>query len=191
MPTVLLVRDEAPHASTLRETLESLRYRVVAELAVPSALHAETVRVAPDLIIACSRAPTAELLRSLHAVAQSCPRPVIVFATDPRRETIRDAVDAGVAAYVVEGWAPERVTPIIDAACARFEAHQAVKQELAATRSKLSDRKIIEKAKGIVMQQRGLPEDDAYAALRTMAMQQNLAIAEVARRVISVASLLA
>jgi response regulator NasT len=191
MPTVLLVRDEAPHASTLRETLESLRYRVVAELALPSALHAETVRVAPDLIIACSQAPTAELLRSLHAVAQSCPRPVIVFATDPRRETIRNAVDAGVAAYVVEGWAPERVTPIIEAACARFEAHQAVKQELAATRSKLSDRKIIEKAKGIVMQQRGLAEDDAYAALRTMAMQQNLAIAEVARRVISVASLLA
>jgi response regulator NasT len=154
-------------------------------------LHPEVVRLAPDLIIACTQSPSAALIESLHAVSAECPRPVILFANDPRRETIRKAVDAGVAAYVVDGWAPERITPIIEAACARFEAHEAVKQELAATRNKLSERKLIEKAKGIVMQQRGLTEDQAYSALRKMAMDQNLALAEVARRVISIATLLA
>ena len=191
MSAVLLVHDEAPHAATLRQTLESLRYRIAAELRTPAGLHAEVVRVAPDLIVACSLSPSTELLSALRAVADSQPRPVVIFATDGRRDTIREAVDAGVAAYVVEGWAPERVTPIIEAACARFEAHQSVKRELASTRNKLSERKIIEKAKGIVMQQRGLSENDAYAALRTMAMQQNLPLAEIARRVIALASLLA
>jgi response regulator NasT len=98
---------------------------------------------------------------------------------------------AGVAAYVVDGWAAERVTPIIEAACARFEAYEAVKKQLAATQNKLSERKVIEKAKGIVMQQRALTEDQAYAALRKLAMDQNLALAEVARRVLAVAHLLA
>jgi response regulator NasT len=190
MPTVLLVLDSAPHAATLRETLESLRYKIVSELAMPAALQPEVVRLAPDLIVVCTQSPTAALLTGLRGIADSNPRPIVLFATDDRRDTIREAVEAGVAGYVVEGWAPERVTPIIEAACARFEAHQAIKHELAVTRNKLSERKIIEKAKGIVMQQRGLAENDAYAALRTMAMQQNLALAEVARRVIAVASLL-
>lgn len=191
MSAVLLVHDEAPHAPTLRQTLESLQYTIAGELSTPAELHAEVVRLAPDLIVICSKAPTAMLLDRLQAIAESHPRPVLVFATDGRREAIRDAVDAGVAAYVVDGWAPERLTPIIDAACARFEAHQAIKRELATTRNKLSERKIIEKAKGIVMQQRGISENEAYTALRTMAMQQNLALAEIARRVVALASLLA
>ena len=169
----------------------SLCYRIAGELEAPSRLHAEVVRLAPDLIVACSLSPSAELLEALHEVADSAPRPVVVFAADGGRDAIRKAVDAGVCAYVVEGWAPERVTPIIEAACARFDAHQAIKRELTSTRNKLSERKIIEKAKGIVMQQRGLSENDAYAALRSMAMRENLALAEVARRVIAVASLLA
>lgn len=191
MSAVLMVHDGAPHAATLRQTLESLSYDVAGEVAASASLAPEVVRLAPDLIVICTRTPTRTLLDALRSVAESHPRPVIVFATDGRREMIRDAVDVGVAAYVVEGWAPERVTAIIEAACARFEAHQAIKRELASTRNKLSERKIIEKAKGIVMQQRGIPENEAYSALRTMAMQQNLALAEVARRVIAIASLLA
>jgi response regulator NasT len=190
MSAVLLVHDAAPHAPTLRQTLESLHYIIAAELSTPRAVHAEVVRLAPDVIVACSRTPTSVLLDGLRKIAETHPRPVLIFATDGRRETIRESVGAGVAAYVVEGWAPERVTAIIDAACARFEAHQSLRRELATARTQLSDRKIIEKAKGIVMHQRGIPENEAYAALRTMAMQQNLALAEIARRVIALASLL-
>jgi response regulator NasT len=114
-----------------------------------------------------------------------------MFATDPSTTLIRRAVECGVSAYVVDGWAPERLTPIIEAAAARFEAYSAVKQELDHTRNKLSERKVIEKAKGIVMQQRGLTEDQAYSSLRKMAMDQNLPLAEIARRVITVSQLLA
>jgi response regulator NasT len=191
MSTVLLVHEGSPRTPSLRTTLESLQYAIVGEISEASALHAEVVRLAPDLIVACTQSPSATMIEGLRALSAECPRPVVVFADDPRRGTIRKAVEAGVSAYVVDGSAPERITPIIEAACARFEAHEAVRKELVATRNKLSDRKLIEKAKGIVMQQRGLTADQAYGALRKMAMDQNLALAEVARRVISVATLLA
>jgi response regulator NasT len=114
-----------------------------------------------------------------------------MFARDTRREIIRMTVDAGVSAYVVDGWAAARVGAIIEAACARFDAHESLKQELRASRHKLAERKLVEKAKGLVMQQRGVSEGEAYSSLRKMAMDQNLTLAEVARRVIAVAHLLA
>jgi response regulator NasT len=175
----------------VRRALETQDYRVLAELHEPSALHAETVRHAPDVIVVGTRSPDALLLEALQSIAEACPRPVVIFALDSSRKAIRTTVEAGAAAYVVDGWSAQRVSAIIDAACARFDAHQAVKKELEATRTKLSERKVIEKAKGIVMQQRGVTEDEAYGSLRKMAMDQNLALVEVARRVISVAQLLA
>ena len=131
------------------------------------------------------------MLDALRLVSAKTPRPVVMFATDGRREVIRKTVDAGVAAYVVDGWAPARVPAIIEAACARFEAYESLRNELRATQNKLAERKVVEKAKGLVMQQRGLSEEQAYSALRKMAMDQNLTLAEVARRVISIAHLLA
>jgi response regulator NasT len=113
-----------------------------------------------------------------------------MFAKDPRAQLIRKSVECGVSAYVVDGWSPERITPIIEAAIARFDAYAAVKKELAHTRTQLAERKLIDKAKGIVMQQRGLTEEQAYSALRKMAMDQSVPLAEVARRIISVAQLL-
>jgi response regulator NasT len=190
MQSILLLVDDASRAASLRHILESLRYRIVDELRDPAALYDAAARHQPDLIVLRTDSPTKPLLDALRSLFEATPRPVILFANDPSRNVIRSAVDAGVAAYVVDGWAAERVTPIIDAACARFEAYDAVRKQLAATQNKLSERKVIEKAKGIVMQQRGLTEDHAYAALRKMAMDQNLELAEVARRVIAVAQLL-
>jgi response regulator NasT len=191
MQSVLLLTKDARHGASLRAVLESLRYRIVDEIADVSRLHAEVLRLAPDLVIVSTDSPSQEMLEDLRSLSEASPRPVIIFASDPSRDVIRNAVAAGVAAYVVDGWAPERVTPIIDAACARFEAYASIKRELAATQNKLSERKVIEKAKGIVMQQRGLTEDQAYTTLRKMAMDQNLALAEVARRVIALAQLFA
>jgi response regulator NasT len=191
MSTLLLASDDPSVAAPLRAIIESLPHEVLGEVTEPSQLNTEVVRLAPQVIIACAATPSRDLLDNLRALSTSCPRPVVMFASDPRRDVIRSAVEAGVSAYVVDGWAPERVTPIIEAACARFEAHEAVKKELCATQHKLAERKVIEKAKGIVMQQRGLSEEHAYSALRKMAMDQNLALAEVARRVIAVAHLLA
>ena len=191
MPKLLLVREPPADASPLCAALASSPYEVSAEITEAAALDAEVVRGAPDVIIACTESPSAALLAALQALAKKSPKPVVMFATDARREVIRKTVDAGVAAYVVDGWALNRVGAIIEAASARFDAYESLKRELRTTQLKLAERKIVEKAKGLVMQQRGLSEERAYAALRKMAMDQNLTLAEVARRVIAVAHLLA
>ena len=191
MQKVLLTLEDASHDASLRDTLTDLGYEIIGELTDLRELRTEVARTAPDVIIVRTDTPSESTLESLAAVSASLPRPIVVFAREGSRDLIRKAVECGVAAYVVEGWARERITPIIEAAAARFDAFQAVQRELAATRTKLSERKVIEKAKGIVMEQRGMNENDAYAALRKMAMDQNLALAELARRVIAVAELLA
>lgn len=190
MQNVLLLQA-GPHDDTFGDALRTLGYGIVADVRRVSALRTEVERAAPDVIIVRTAAPDHETLESLAAVSSSLPRPIVVFARSGTREIIRRAVECGVTAYVVDGWARERVTPIIEAAIARFEAFDALRRELASTRTRLSERKVIEKAKGIVMEQRQLTENAAYGALRRMAMDQNLALAEVARRVIAVSQLLA
>ena len=190
MQKVLLLED-CSGDSSLRDTLTGLGYDVVADLRDFGALRTEVARIAPDVIVVRTHTPTGEMLESLAAVFESAPRPIVVFAREGTREVIRRAVECGVSAYVIDGWASARLTAIIDAATARFEMYDATRRELAATRARLAERKLIEKAKGIVMEQRRLTEGEAYGALRKMAMDQNLALAEVARRVIAVAQLLA
>ena len=189
MQTILLLRD-AGETDIVHEGLRDLGYDIVA-VRDAQKLCGETVRLDPYAIVVATEGPTDELLARLAEVTRTCPRPIVMFARQDKRELIRRAVESGVCAYVVDGWAPERLTPIIEAAVARFDAHDALRKELVSTRAKLNERKVIEKAKGIVMQQRRLSEGEAYAALRKMAMDQNLALAEVARRVITVAQLLA
>lgn len=121
---------------------------------------------------------------------QTMPRPVVMFSQDGDSETIRTAVKAGVAAYVVDGFEIERLRPVVDVAIARFEEHQALKLELAEASRKLTERKTIEKAKGILMKTRGMDEEAAYAALRKLAMEKSQPLAKVAANLIDMASLL-
>jgi two-component system, response regulator / RNA-binding antiterminator len=189
MEAVLLLEESRLHPR-LRAALCELGYDVVSQFHEIHRLHADVTRLSPDVIMVTTDAPSEELLVSLGSIAGSCPRTVIIIAKDGTRDLIRRAVDSGVSAYVVDPSAADRLTPIIEAAIARFEAFEAMRKELAGTRATLAERKLVEKAKGIVMQQRKLSEDQAYGALRKMAMDQNLALAEVARRVIAVAQLL-
>jgi two-component system, response regulator / RNA-binding antiterminator len=113
-----------------------------------------------------------------------------MFASDAGGAAIRDAVRAGVSAYVVDGLDSSRVNSIVEVACARFEEFQRVKIELAEANLKLSDRKLVERAKGLLMQSRGLSEDEAYHALRKLAMSKKVRLGEVAQQVIESAELL-
>ena len=113
-----------------------------------------------------------------------------MFAQDDAPETIRAATRAGVSAYVVDGLDRDRIKSIVEAAVARFEDYQALRTQLAEANLKLSERKVVEKAKGLLMKSRGLDEDTAYAALRKMAMDRKLKLVEVAQRVIDAADLL-
>jgi response regulator NasT len=113
-----------------------------------------------------------------------------MFASDDAPDTLRDVMRAGVAAYIVDGLDPTRVKSIVDVACARFEEYQRLRDELAATRLKLSERKLVERAKGLLMKSRGLDEDGAYAALRKLAMDRGKPLADIARQVVEAAELL-
>lgn len=190
MLRVMLVDDTRERSFYLRLTLERLGYEVVAEIADPRLLHDEVLRLAPDAIIVDTNSPSRDTLENICMITESCPRPIVMFAHDAGRESIREAVRAGVNAYVVDGLSPERIAPIVETAMARFEAFQAVKDELAQTRSKLSERKLIERAKGILMKEKKLAEDDAYRMLRKLAMDKNLSLAAVAEQVVTVAKLL-
>jgi response regulator NasT len=189
MRSILVVTDDAD-GSVIAGTFRRLGHQVVGDVST-AALEQTAQQLDPDVIVVSVDAPDATLFERLERLAHSWPKPVVMFARDAHAETIRKAVACGVNAYVVDGWLPERLTAIVEAATARFEAYAAMKQELAKTRTKLSERKIVEKAKGIVMQQRGLTEEQAYSSLRKMAMDQSLPLAEVARRVIAVSQLLA
>ncbi len=186
----MLVDDTPERSFYLRLTLERLGYQVVAEISNPRLLQDEVLRLAPDAIIVDTDSPSRDTLENICMITESCPRPIVMFAHDPARESIREAVRAVVNAYVVDGLSPERIAPIIETAMARFEAFQAVKEELQQTRTKLSERKLIERAKGILMKEKNLSEDAAYSMLRKLAMDKNLSLGALAEQVVTVAKLL-
>jgi response regulator NasT len=134
--------------------------------------------------------PDRDTLEHICLVTQDEPRPVVLFTDNGDRSLIRDAVRAGVSAYVVGGLSVERLRPVLDVAIARFEEHQALKRELHDARNSLAERKQIERAKGMVMKSRGVTEDEAYRLLRKLAMERNQKLAQVAESVIAAAELL-
>jgi len=125
----------------------------------------------------------------MHSINREQPRPVVMFADKGDSDTITEAVRAGVSAYVVDGLDTRRIRPILDVAIARFREYQALKDELVRTKNSLAERKEIDRAKGILMKKRGWSEDEAYQALRKMAMDQNKRLGEVARSVVEMAAL--
>jgi response regulator NasT len=187
---VLVVDESAERAELLREGLLSAGHEVTATLSSPLALLKTIEELKPDVIVIDMDSPSRDVLEHLVFVSQHTPRPVVMFAQDDAPETIRAATRAGVSAYVVDGLDRNRIKSIVEAAVARFEDYQALRTQLAEANLKLSERKVVEKAKGLLMKSRGLDEDAAYAALRKMAMDRKLKLIEVAQRVIDAADLL-
>jgi response regulator NasT len=144
----------------------------------------------PDLVIIDIDSPGRDTLENLRTVQATAPRPMVMFSQDDAGDTIRRAVEAGVSAYVVDGLQAKRVRPVIEAAMARFRQYRALEQELDRTRSELQARKLIDRAKGIVMQQRGVGEPEAYQLLRKAAMDRNKRLVEIAEAIISADELL-
>ena len=187
---ILVVDESAERAEIIREALEGAGHEVTASLSSPIALLRTIERLEPDVIVIDTDSPSRDTIEHLVAVSQHGPRPVVMFAADGTPETIREAVRAGVSAYVVNGLDPSRIRTIIDVAVARFEDFQRLRTELAEAQLKLAERKVIERAKGMLMKTRGLDEDGAYAFLRKAAMDRKLKLAEVAQRLIDAADLL-
>ena len=190
MLRVMVVDEDNERRQVLRQGLERAGHYVAAEVQSTINLSQLVAQVLPDVIIIDTHSPDRDTIEHLCVISQDTPRPIVMFSADGNTEKIREAVRAGVSAYVVDGLAAQRVQPILDVAIARFEALQSLRDELAESQSQLADRKCIDRAKGILIKQKNLSEEEAYKWLRKMAMNENLKLAEVAGQVIRAAKLL-
>jgi len=184
---VLIVDRTIDRSHALREALEREGYVVLTPPDGRFDLLRCVRELEPDVIIIDMDSPDRDMLEDSRRIFQEQPKP-LVDASDS--DSIRQAVQAGVASYVVKGASAERVRHVLEVAIERFRAFQELKSELAQARTSLADRKFIERAKGILMERRGCSEDDAYRALRQMAMGRNQRLVEVARNVIELAALI-
>lgn len=187
---VILVDADPERTVTLADALAGQDCEVVARLG-PEADLAEQVRtLRPDVIVIDMDSPRRDTLESMRAIHRDQPRPIVMFVDDDDPGLIDQAIRAGVSAYIIDGLDAKRVRPILDVAVARFREQQALRDELEKTKAGLRERKVVERAKGILMEQRGLSEDEAYRQLRKLAMDQNKRLVEVAENLISFAKLL-
>jgi len=180
--------EQADRARALRIGLLEGGYNILAALPPDGDLEAQIARLQPDVIIVHEQSDAA-LKRVVAATARER-RPIVCFTEDNDREKMQAAIAAGVSAYVVAGLSAERVTTVLDVALARFQVEQKLRGELEETRLKLAERKVIERAKGLLMQRYHCTEDEAYSRLRRLAMDKNLKLAEIAQRMLDVADLL-
>ncbi len=144
----------------------------------------------PDIVLIDAGDPSRDVLEELALASGPLDRPVAMFVDRSDGPLTRAAIEAGVSAYVVDGLRPDRIKPILDAAIARFHMFQKMRMELAATKAALEDRKIIDRAKAILMKARGIDEEAAYALLRKTAMDQKRKVADIAQQLVMAAGLL-
>lgn len=188
---ILLVDDDAQRGAMLERTLAEAGHRIVAHASGTDDLLDRVQVHTPDMIIVDVSSPNRDMLEQMRHVSREQARPIVMFVDDADEAMAIEAVRAGVTSYVVDGLSPARVKPIMNVAIARFRALQELRDELDKARATLVERKLVERAKGILMAQRGINEDDAYRALRKLAMDKGKRIAEIAEQVISVSDLLA
>lgn len=187
---VLIIDNDLERTSLLTQFLEASPYEVVAPLHLREELLGQVAQVDPDIILIGADFPGQATLNCVALLHENHPCPMVMFSQDERPETIQAATRAGVSAYAVGELTGARVQTIIEAAIARFSEFRALQQELEKTKMSLAERKIIERAKEVVAQQRGSTEAEAYQALRKMAMNRRKRLAEVAQDVLSVAEVL-
>ncbi|MDF9392344.1 MULTISPECIES: ANTAR domain-containing response regulator [Methylococcus] len=182
---IMLVDEDDERSAVLQEALAEAGYRVVARLRNEENLALAVGEYKPDMVIIDMEAPGRDTLEQMREVSRDNPKPIVLFSNNRDSEFIRQAVRAGVSAYVVDGLSRERILPIVEVAMARFSEFQVLRRELEDTRAQLADRKLVEKAKGLLMKHRGLSEDEAYQSLRKTAMARNQRIVDVARTLLA------
>lgn len=187
---VMLVDIPALHTAMLEAEIEEAGYQLITSLQGQQGLLKVFTSARPDLLVINLDTPDKTILDTLHIINRDYPCPIVIFTSDDDASVIQLAIRAGVSAYVVDGLLSKRIKPVIDVALARFTEMQSLRSELDKARSSLEDRKLIDKAKGLIMAQRQVTEDVAYASLRKAAMEANKKLIDVAREIISVMALM-
>ena len=184
------VRSLVERSRQLRIGLLENGYNIVAVLPADTFLHERLAQLQPDMIIIDAESEARDSLEHVVMATRDERRPIVLFTNDNDTSNVRAAVAAGVSAYIVAGLSPERIRPILDVAMARFEHEQGLRRELAIAKTELQDRKVIDRAKALLMQRQGLSEKVAYDKLRKAAMDKGLRLGEVAQRMLDAADLL-
>lgn len=188
--SVMLVDDTPARAVLLEQALTDLGYQVIGNIRSAEGLLRQVDQHRPDVVIIDTESPDRDMLEHMAIINEHNPTPIIMFSGESNSHVIERAVRAGVSAYVVGGLDCQRVQPILDVAIARFREFQALRQELEQTRTKLADRTLIDRAKVLLMKQKEISEDQAYKAMRQLAMQRSQRLVDVARNIISILELL-
>src|SRR5712691_12289370 len=188
-PKIVIVDESPIRAAILEEGLREAGFTGVVHISEMQSLLARIYALDPDVILIDLENPSRDVLEQMFQVSRAVRRPIAMFVDQSDAASIDAAVDAGVSAFIVGGFTKERVKSILDLAIARFNAFSRLQDELDRTRGALEERKVIDRAKGILMNAKKLSEENAYALLRKTAMNENKKIAEVAQSVITAAEL--
>jgi len=185
---VLVIDPDPARAALVAEGLVGVHPLEVRQAAAFD--EAEAARFAPDVVVIASDSPDRDTLESLREASHSNRRPVVMFVDRSEPVLAEQAVRAGVAAYIVDGLAPSRVRSILDVAMSRFALTQQLRGDLAKAKADLESRKVVDRAKGLLMKERGLDEDGAYRLLRKLAMDRGKPIGAIAADLLAFAGIL-
>jgi response regulator NasT len=189
-PKIVIVDESPIRAAILEEGLREAGYVDVQHIREMHNLLARIYALDPDVIVIDLENPSRDVLEQMFQVSRAVRRPVAMFVDQSDSEAARASVDAGVSSYIVDGLKKERIKPILDLCISRFNAFSKLQDELERTKSALEDRKIVDRAKGIVMKLKGLTEEEAYVLLRSTAMREKKKIGDIAQSIITAAELL-
>ena len=190
-PEAADAQAEAERSRSLRIGLLENGYNIVAVLPADLFLPDRLAQIQPDMIIVDAESQARDTLEHVVLATRDARRPIVLFTNDEDTTHVGAAIAAGVTAYVVAGMAAERVKPVLDVAMARFQHEEGLRRELADARTELSDRKLVDRAKALLIRHHGLTEAEAHTRLRKTAMDKGMKLADVAQRLIDISDLLA
>lgn len=189
-PKIAIVDENPIRAAILEEGLRDAGFTDVAHVGEMNNLLARIYAIDPDVILIDLENPSRDILEQMFQVSRAVRRPIAMFVDQADSASIQASVDAGVSAYIVDGFRKERIKSIIDLCVSRFNAFAKLQDELERTKNALEERKVIDRAKGILMKHKNLSEDEAYVLMRSTAMREKKKIVDIAQSIITASELL-
>lgn len=189
-PKIAIVDENPIRAAILEEGLRDAGFTDVAHVGEMNNLLARIYQLDPDVILIDLENPSRDILEQMFQVSRAVRRPIAMFVDQADSASIQASVDAGVSAYIVDGFRKDRIKSIIDLCISRFNAFAKLQDELERTKNALEERKVIDRAKGILMKHKNLSEDEAYVLMRSTAMREKKKIADIAQSIITASELL-
>ncbi|AYC32825.1 ANTAR domain-containing protein [Pseudomonas cavernae] len=190
MLRILLINDTQKKVGRLKAALIEAGFEVIDESGLTIDLPARVEAIRPDVVLIDSESPGRDVMEQVVLVSRDQPRPIVLFTDEQDPSVMRQAIQAGVSAYIVEGIQAQRLKPILDVAMLRFESDQALRAQLQAREAQLAERKRIEQAKGILMKMKNCNEEEAYTLMRRQAMSRQQKLIQVAEQIIAMSELL-